>query len=84
MTETGRGRERTFDAIILIIFDMMMLESAFLATYWFRFYSGFWLVPLGIPPMGMYLGFSALILAVFFCILCVRNVHPARWTDPGG
>ena len=78
MTETGRGRERTFDAIILIIFDMMMLESAFLATYWFRFYSGFWLVPLGIPPMGMYLGFSALILAVFFCIFYVSGMYTLR------
>ena len=78
MTDTGKGRERTFDAIILIIIDMMMLESAFLATYWFRFYSGFWLVPLGIPPLGMYLAASALILMVFFVIFYVSGMYTLR------
>lgn len=78
MTETGKGREGTFDAIILIVIDMMMLESAFLATYWFRFYSGFWLVPLGIPPLGMYLVASAMILVVFFGIFYFSGMYTLR------
>ena len=78
MTETGKGREGALDAIILITIDMLMLESAFLATYWFRFYSGFWLVPLGIPPMGMYLVTSALILTVFFSIFYVSGMYTLR------
>ncbi len=78
MTEAGKGRERTFDAIILIIVDMAMLEFAFLATYWFRFYSGFWLVPLGIPPLGMYLSASALILMAFFVIFYVSGMYTLR------
>jgi len=78
VTETGKGRERAFDAIILIIIDMLMLESAFLATYWFRFYSGFWLVPLGVPPLGMYLVASALILTVFFAIFYASGMYTLR------
>lgn len=78
MTEAGKGRERTFDAVILIIIDMMVLETAFLATYWFRFYSGFWLVPLGIPPLNMYLVASALILAVFFAIFYATGMYTLR------
>ena len=65
VTDAGKGREQAFDAIILIVIDLMMLESAFLATYWFRFFSGFWLVPLGVPPLGMYLASSVMILLVF-------------------
>ncbi len=78
MTDTGKGRKRTFDAIILIIIDMLMLESAFLITYWFRFYSGFWLVPLGVPPLGLYLPASALILTVFFGIFYASGMYTLR------
>ncbi len=78
MTETGQGRERAFDAIILIVIDLLMLESAFLITYWFRFYSGFWLVPLGIPPLSLYLSVSALILLIFFSIFYGSGMYTLR------
>ncbi len=78
MTETGQGRERAFDAIILIVTDLLMLESAFLITYWFRFYSGLWLVPLGIPPLSVYLPVSALILMVFFGIFYWSGMYTLR------
>ncbi len=78
MTESGKGRERTFDAIILIITDLLMLESAFLMTYWFRFFSGIWLVPLGIPPLSLYLPVSLLILLVFFGIFYTSGMYTQR------
>ncbi len=78
VTDAGKGREQAFDAIILIVIDLMMLESAFLATYWFRFFSGFWLVPLGVPPLGMYLASSVMILLVFFSIFYVTGMYTLR------
>ncbi len=78
MTETGKGRVRAFDAVILILMDMLMLEAAFLTTYWFRFYSGFWLVPLGVPPLNLYLVASIFILAVFFGIFYASGMYTLR------
>jgi len=65
---------------LLIIMDMVMLEAAFLTTYWFRFYSGIWLVPLGIPPLGAYLIAGLVVLAVFFGIFYFSGMY----TDRGG
>ncbi len=78
MTEAGKGRGGTFEAIFLIVVDMLMLQSAFLATYWFRFFSGIWLVPLGIPPLGMYLAAGLVILLVFFAIFYVGGMYSNR------
>ncbi len=78
MTESGHGRERTLDAIILIVIDMLMLESAFLITYWYRFFSGIWLVPLGVPPLALYLPVSVLILMVFFGIFYASGMYTMR------
>ncbi len=65
---------------LLIIMDMLMLEAAFLTTYWFRFYSGIWLVPLGIPPLGAYLIAGLVVLLVFFGIFYFSGMY----TDRGG
>jgi Undecaprenyl-phosphate glucose phosphotransferase len=78
VNETFKGRENAFDAVILILLDMLMLESAFLTTYWFRFYSGYWLVPLGIPPLSLYLVASVLILTVFFGIFYASGMYTLR------
>jgi hypothetical protein len=78
LTEAGKGRGGTFEAIFLIVVDMLMLQSAFLATYWFRFFSGIWLVPLGIPPLGMYLAAGLVILLVFFAIFYVGGMYSNR------
>ena len=76
--DAGKGRERSIEAIILMIADMVMLEAAFLMTYWFRFYSGFWLVPLGIPPLDRYLFFSVVVLGIFFGIFYASNMYTQR------
>ena len=64
---------------------MIMLQAAFLATYWFRFYSGIWLVPLGIPPFGHVPGGrpggAAL---VFLASSTPGHVHRPRGPHPGG
>lgn len=78
MTETGTGRTQTFEAVFLVVVDLLMLQSAFLATYWIRFHSGIWLVPLGIPPLGMYLTAGLVILMVFFAIFYWSGMYTNR------
>ena len=55
-----------------------MLQAAFLITYWFRFHSGIWLVPLGIPPLDMYLAAGLVVLLVFFGIFYASGMYTAR------
>ena len=74
----GSGRSRTIEAVVLIVIDMIMLQSAFLATYWFRFDSGFWLVPMGIPPFGVYLTAGCVVLVVFFAIFYATGMYTNR------
>ena len=74
----GRGRGHQLEAAVLIAVDMVMLQSAFLVTYWFRFHSGFWLVPLGIPPFGDYLAAGLVILVVFFGIFYATGMYASR------
>ncbi|MBE0567737.1 MAG: undecaprenyl-phosphate glucose phosphotransferase, partial [Krumholzibacteria bacterium] len=72
------GRGHLIEALVLVAVDMVMLQSAFLATYWFRFHSGIWLVPLGIPPFGMYLAAGLVVLGVFFGILYAGGMYTGR------
>jgi Undecaprenyl-phosphate glucose phosphotransferase len=74
----GGRRGHVLEAVVLIAVDMIMLQSAFLATYWFRFYSGIWLVPLGIPPFGMYLAAGAVVALVFFGIYYAMGMYTGR------
>lgn len=78
MTPTGTGRRNTFEAVFLIVMDLLMLQGAFLLTYWFRFHSGIWLVPLGIPPLEMYLAAGLVILLVFFVIFYLGGMYTSR------
>ncbi|RKZ18754.1 undecaprenyl-phosphate glucose phosphotransferase [bacterium] len=75
---TDRGRNRLIEAVVLIAVDMVMLQSAFLATYWLRFFSGIWLVPMGIPPFGMYLAAGLVVSAVFFAIFYGTGMYTNR------
>lgn len=78
----GKGRERSAETVMLMVIDMVMLLAAFLLTYWFRFYSGFWLVPLGIPPLDRYLVLSVLVELVFFGIFYTSNMYTQRGARP--
>ncbi|HPF69691.1 MAG TPA: hypothetical protein PLQ13_03395, partial [Candidatus Krumholzibacteria bacterium] len=74
----GAGRGHVLEALVLIAFDMVMLQVAFLATYWFRFHSGIWLVPLGIPPLPAYLAAGLVVLVVFFGIFYAGGMYTGR------
>jgi len=74
----GGHRGHVLEAIVLIVVDLIMLQSAFLATYWFRFYSGIWLVPLGVPPFGMYLAAGAVVALVFVGIYYATGMYAGR------
>lgn len=63
---------------LLILMDVVMLEAAFLLTYWFRFYSGIWLIPLGIPPLDIYLIAGLVVLVVFFGIFYFSGMYTNR------
>ncbi len=66
MSETVKRRQPLLRPTLLMLVDAGLLEVAFLVTYWFRFHAGVWKVPLGIPPLDVYLTGSAIVLAVFF------------------
>jgi len=71
----GRG---LLEATVLIISDIIVLQIAFLATYWLRFHSGIWLVPLGIPPLGMYLIAGVVVSAVFFVLFYLLGLYSGK------
>ncbi len=77
MSDLGK-RDSLLEPTLLILLDMVLLEAAFLVTYWFRFHSGIWKVPLGIPPFEVYLLASFVILAVFFGIFYYLGMFGGR------
>ncbi len=78
MSETGPQRSNLLEATIHMVADALMLEAAFLLTYWFRFYSGIWLVPLGIPALNVYLVASLVVVFVFLCIFYATGMYAGR------
>ena len=78
MSEPDRQQRTVIQPALLIICDLVMLEAAFLATYWFRFHAGLWPVPLGIPALDTYLAASIIILLVFFGIFYTSGMYAAR------
>ena len=73
-----RQRGQLVQPAVLIFVDLVMLEVAFLVTYWFRFHAGLWPTPLGIPPFDTYLRTSAVVLLVFFGIFYAMGRYEAR------
>lgn len=78
MLEPKRRRVRLLRPAALIVADLLALETAFLATYWFRFHAGIWPVPLGVPPLGLYVLTSLVVLAVMFFLFYARGLYGAR------
>lgn len=72
------GRHSAREAVLVIVVDMLMLQAAFMITYWFRFHSGIWLVPLGIPPLGPYQAAGLVVLLVFFAIFYANGMYSPR------
>lgn len=63
---------------VYMAMDALVLEVAFLATYWFRFHSGLVLVPLGVPTFGPYLVASFVIVGVFLGIFYAQGLYHGR------
>jgi len=63
---------------LYMVIDALVLELAFLATYWVRFHSGLVLVPLGVPPLGPYLVASLIVVLVFLSIFYWQGLYSAR------
>ncbi len=78
MSEGGARPGGLLRPAILIVADLLALEAAFLATYWFRFHAGIWPVPLGIPPLGVYLAASGVVVVVLFFLFYARGLYGAR------
>jgi exopolysaccharide biosynthesis polyprenyl glycosylphosphotransferase len=78
MSETVRSRAGLIQPAVLIVCDLVMLEAAFLAAYWFRFHAGLWPAPLGIPPLGLYLPASVVVLMVFFGLFYTGGMYAPR------
>jgi Undecaprenyl-phosphate glucose phosphotransferase len=71
-------RRAILTAAVIMAVDALMLEIAFLVAYWMRFYSGLWLVPLGIPPLDLYLGASIVVILVFIGIFYADELYEPR------
>jgi len=78
MSESHRQRDKLVQPTVLFLTDMIMLEAAFLITYWFRFYAGIWRVPLGIPPFDFYLTASFVVLLVFIGIFYTSGLYSSH------
>jgi exopolysaccharide biosynthesis polyprenyl glycosylphosphotransferase len=63
---------------ILLLTDLLVLESAFLCVYWARFLSGWFPVPWGIPDLGVYLAGSFGTLLLFVGIFYVLGMYDLR------
>jgi len=75
---TSRLRNDLIQPAVTMAVDALMLEAAFLLTYWWRFHSGTWLVPLGIPPLGLYFGASLVIVLVLLGIFYFQGLYAER------
>jgi exopolysaccharide biosynthesis polyprenyl glycosylphosphotransferase len=64
---------------VFLLVDLVAIESAFLFSYWLRFYSGLMPAPLGIPPLSPYLWTSVALLVVWAGIFyAIGSYDPVR------
>ncbi len=73
-----RPPDRSFDLVrpaIFALIDMVALEAAFLGTFWLRFHSGWFLVPLGVPSLHIYTLTSFGLLVVWAGIFHAQGLY---------
>jgi len=78
VSEPSKRRRPLLRPTLQMVFDLLLLEVAFIVTYWFRFQAGVWKVPLGIPPLSVYLLSSAVVLVVLFGIFYYLGLYSER------
>lgn len=64
----------------LLIMDLLLVASSWLAAYWIRFYGGL-PVPKGIPPIEPYLTMLIGIVPLWFFLLRARGLYKPRRTE---
>jgi exopolysaccharide biosynthesis polyprenyl glycosylphosphotransferase len=78
MSDARAQRRNLVVAAVSMVADAVMLETAFLFTYWLRFYSGIWATPLGIPPLNLYVAASLVVVLVFLGIFYATGLYGGR------
>ncbi|HKI83176.1 MAG TPA: undecaprenyl-phosphate glucose phosphotransferase [Candidatus Krumholzibacteria bacterium] len=80
MLKTGIGRKRDLlRPTLFLLGDLVALEAAFLCSYVLRFQSGWFAVPLGVPPLGPYLVTSLVLLLIWVGIFYSEGLYdPTR------
>ncbi len=80
MLKTGIGRKRDLlRPTLFLLGDLVALEAAFLCSYQLRFQSGWFAVPLGVPPLGPYLLTSLVLLLIWVGIFYSEGLYdPTR------
>ena len=63
---------------VLLVTDLLVLESAFLSVYWVRFLSGWFPVPLGVPDLRIYLFGSLGVLVAYAGLLYAHGMYDLR------
>ena len=64
-----------------IFLDIAAFESAFLLSYWLRFYSpltGYFEITLGVPPIRSYITASVVFIPIFLLVFQSRKLYGAR------
>src|SRR5881409_3370328 len=74
-------KNRQLFATGLFLLDGVVIAASWLAAYWLRFHGLGVPSPLGVPPIGPYLWFGAVLTPVALMIL--RSLHLYRSTRPG-
>lgn len=78
------NRPRRNDLLIPFLtffLDVAAFESAFLLSYWFRFYSPlteYFEITLGVPPIQSYITASFIFIPVFLLVFRTRKLYGAR------
>ncbi|MBN1521894.1 MAG: undecaprenyl-phosphate glucose phosphotransferase [Candidatus Aureabacteria bacterium] len=71
--------KRTFFFSLLTIFsDCTAFFLSFLLTFWFRFHTGLFASPKGIPPLTDYLGIFPLLMVIFLAVFKSFNLYRER------
>ncbi|MEI7907944.1 MAG: hypothetical protein WCI84_11370, partial [Bacteroidota bacterium] len=66
---------------LTIFLDVVAFESAFLLSYWLRFYSpltGYFEITLGVPPIRSYVTASCVFIPVFLLVFQSRKLYGSR------
>jgi Undecaprenyl-phosphate glucose phosphotransferase len=74
------GRHRQLLATAVFVVDAALIYASWVGAYWLRFYALGLPAPLGIPPLGLYLWFGAVLTPVALLVLRSFNLYRSART----